>query len=1756
MNTKRIKIIPLFVFAVILLCCSISPAQADIQKYRQDLKHAVKTLPESSIVFHDKLFKGGQAFESVGIFSEARRVYQYLDLIWDKYPPTDNGRHQLLKKKIAALKKKKDIPLPGALTLIKENALGLYQDVYHPGQRLECRVTREETGGVWLHLIPISPSLDEQEKKRQTTSPVLYPAPALDNLLQFQLPDVPAEYMLNVYDRDGLFLTKKKISIQKPVEWEGKLKVETRGYPGLGGTAIAPGEQFNVIIHNSPAWFTGVKGKRPWVGLFKKDAPDNSKKYITYWYIKQKEAFTRIKYRVKVPGEYELRIFSEDSSDQQLLLKVDLMVGTQQPVKLIKGFSTSGSSLVFDKKQRVEIATSGLGLDRAKNPDPYCLVVPSWFAPKDIRHGLNHALSVNKNFFSRTNLKVDLPGTGGSYDILYYPHWRALKPQVSVEKLAVVHIQGKDSVQLVLPQTSYLPGANIRAEIHAGSDASHLDAWILSGEHLQVNKNKAGYIRNKRYAVTLDTKSYTDGSGWFDITAPLTPGQYFLTVYNQRQLCAALPLTIVAKTQVGALIQVAQGAYQTQMPFNFKIFPPITGIPEYGVARFIKDDKEVLKKNLYKQYMDYPVSIKAPEEGGPCQILFYVKGDEQPKARTTVTFLEKTQMPRLETDPDVPSITPEAVAVFGQNALLEASDFAQFNLFASRFVPGQKMLINYSIPQIVPACLVMLPKGQVPSSLALALKQALTVKELDVYKDMITLTAPEPGSYVLYAYDTLQWTKAGPPGPITRMPFTVDDVYHTKIITPEPAFAKGNLVLTATTDPEPGFSREFKDVYLYSEDINTVHNHPGALARARFKKIKENVFQAILSLDVDPGNYQLVMDGLQTTTPIRLTASPIPGPQADIRMTGSNIIPNGLATIELYPSSTWKTPLAWALAGEDEQGNREFIQPPEIIKENPGRVIQTAFTAPVRPGEYRVCFWEGTGRESFSDLPNSAVFHTVNVRLDREYQASHQPAVELQAYFTQDKALYAGMYTTGHFTASIAYDKSAWIGILPEAVVLENMDSAAAGKVALNRVDLKGKDTGEFFITMPETPGRYQLCMYDSARNGRLVLHRSITLMVPDMAKLEQEENDIADAFLESLSDYDEDIKAIEKIHLDQYEENLEVPRLTPVSVPPELLKQLEGKSDSAKRTMISHYILAMISPSSACAAGTEKRDCEDDVDWALENMRKVNINFGDGVDLRNVVGELATKMATDLIMGQKHVAQAKAYYDKTQGYYDQAMKLKSNVEKNGWEEGVKGALWDSTQAMLKSCETGDCLSRLGRKAIEYKLKSYNPLKMTPDQQAAWKKEYTRMVVLLDDNDLNALQKKTAKFADLAGQLSVPNADAKAVEMARAAAINSMKGVTMAMVNKVPGWSSVKAYYETLNVLRGALIDDETVDFMDEYRKLRTEGGTISQVNDMLSGRGANYLRTSLRSRIEANPKGYYEYLTRENKALVKRGRPFKLSVQEIDDTIMNHLEKWYQKEIKDKRQDKFYEEMKDAWYKSKCRFDSYMTQVKGKSVFDTVKEGSSHFYDKASGLVSGKQTYSSVTCARKALAFRSYMDLRGQVLQQMAGWQGKDSACQLGTIANQRLQDQLVCEALTNPASYKKIMAANAQACGALPKPLPVKSTPKVKELSKKSARAIEVLLKRSGNIDVLKCLCNRYSIMGSGCQYHPAPTSGASPSCDNAGPPCIQGNWGCLRRDMATDAVSLQACQVGKAILEFKRKDNPAYQKWLEQRKKYMAK
>ncbi|WP_035237102.1 hypothetical protein [Desulfobacter vibrioformis] len=1759
---RKIRCFTCLWLCFVFLSGSQALALTNAEALKQTLKQAIQTLPQDSETLQETLLKTGEQFEAAGIFSEARRCYQYLDFIWEKFPPADPARSPALKRKITELKNRQDNPVAGTLQKNAADALALFRKEVIPGNFAECRVTQKDPDNVWITVTPADGATGLPDL--ELPLPVLYTAAALDDRIKVEIPKTAGTYTLKVYSSQGRLLAQENVTVLPEPSWAGKLKIETRGIAGFGGTALEPDAPLDLIVHNTPEWARGSAGDRPWVGLFKKDEPDESKKYLTYWYIKQKTEFTRVSARVKAPGEYELRIFDKDRDDRQILLKTDLLVGDPRPRVVKKGFDTHGEALVFERKQRIRISGNALVPHPEKNPDAFCLLLPAWFTPRNIRHGMTHALTTIKDINTR-DVEMALPDAGGRFQLLFYPHWRALKWKTLPEKLAGVTVKESAVPRLALPESSFAPGAVVHAGVMAGDIAGRMTVGILAPDYLQVRADKAGYIMEKKHQIRLEAKSLSGGQGWVDIKAPMDPGKYILALYDGWMLRAALPLTVVPRETAGARIMIPKTVFPTGAPFCFKAFPPAQGMPQHGYASFQKDGQQVMKKDLYTRYLDDPVAVTAPGEPGTYDVLFFVNGTEQPVASSRVEFAFPQDVPPPVFDTAPSPICPGAMAAFKNESLLPGAFLAKFNIYSTRFEADQQIHITYHLPPKVPACLVVAHREQNsgPDDLARTMGQAVLVKELDAGKNMISLPPQEPGDYTLFLYDTLQWTKAGPPTLVSRADFSVRDAFHTRVQMPESACAKGEIVVALHSEPEPGFKKTFKAVYLYPEEINTIFRLPGSSAKTTFVRVTDTLFHGVLPLDLSPGKYQVKIDGVRQTFPLTLTAVPAPGtapPQ--IRLSGSKVIPKARAAVDLIPARAWPGDMAFALAGTDSQGKPVFTYGPKSIKGNGTGLIQTTVTAPNRPGTYQVLFWPGTGKEPPDKLPPETVSRTLTVALDPAYAAVHKPDIELWAYFSMDDTLYVDMNTEGRFTASIGFDADAWIGILPGAFDTASATADAARKAAVWSLTLNGKDAGTFGFMAPEEPGPYVLCMYDGLKNGRMVYHKKITLRIPDMAKLEAQANARADAFLESLPDDEEETAAVEEAIKQNYIDTLEVPALTPIPVSSELYEKLGNADTTSGLFRIPPGILSYIGPDDACAATGDKRACEDDIDLALQQIRKVNINFGDGVNIREVVGELAANMTTELALGNEYVAKAKEYYDKAEGYYDKSMKLKATVDKDGWQNTVENALWDSTKSMLESCGTGKCLETLGKKAIEIKLKAYNPLKMTKEEVAAWKKDYASMVILLNPEDQKALREKTAKYAGIAGDLAGSgDPGAKALEMAKAAAINTMKGLTLSMVEKVPGWKMVKAYYETLNILKGALINEQTANFMENYRKNRDSGDTVDQVKGFMgisSLESANHLRTSLRTRIQGNPLGYAQYLTQENRQRASRGEPLVLSPNEIDDVIMGYMETWYQQEKADKKQDGFYNDMKDAWYNSKCKFETYKAQFKNQSVFDAMKELGTHAKSKMGGYISGAQTYSSISCARDAMAFKSYLDLRSQVMEQMAGWTGKAPACRAGTRENLRMQDELTCMALSEPELYKKMLADNAQACGALPKPLPPKTTggSRIKALSEKGTRALVVALTRSGNVDVIKCLCHRHSVMGSNCSYHPEATKGKSPACDRGGPVCIQGNWGCTRLHPASDAASLEACQAAKVLKAWKKKDNAAYQKWLDQRKQYMSK
>ena len=1704
---------------------------------------------------HTTLLSAGKRFEQAGIYSQAVRYYRYLDSVWEKFPPQNKEQHQGLKTKIASLSTMQDTARIEAAQAGPQDPLLLYQESYRPGQTLLCKVVTEGASSVWLVLHPADPGV---AAPKDLPLPILYAEQALDDFLTMQLPETPGEYILSAYTQDGLFARGNITVLSSPV-WVGKLKIETEGYPGFNGMPVRPKDPFACVLHHKKEWLAGKPTQNTWLGLYHADDPVEKADAISSWSISGKKELTQIQTRINTPGNYQLRLYSREGDKRELLLSADLAVAEPKVVRSFSAGKVQGEQLVFQAKQRIKISNAGLDLKRIRGLDPRCLLVPTWFHPLDIRHGLTHALVGNIELTRGDGSVLELPGSGGEFNLLYYPHWLALRQEAAPIVLARLRVQEERSARLAVTQSDVLPGASIRAAAQIGSLGNDLQVYLLPEEKLQLRQDKASYVVHKRHSVFLEAKKMADGWGWFDITAPLEPGRYLLAGYSARHLVAAVPILVVPRPEVQAEIVCAPGEYETGQPYAFKLFPPAGGMQSGSVALYT-GDKVVQKRNVSLSYMDFPLTMQGPQAPGSYSLRYLVRGsgqkDQVMVAEQQLLFVEHAALAQPDFAAQAEAVHPEAVAAFQQKSALLASGLVEFATFKQQVAPEEEVLISYQLPPGVPACMLLVPRGLAADSLASSLKGAVQVHELNPKKDVFTLRAPKSGQWDICLYDSLQWTKAGAPALLTTLPLdVVGEEPARQLVHAQAAFAQGALVLRMRAESSD-LSKAERTVRLFPQEVNFLRNDSAAVGSTVLEPLVDGWYQGSLQLDLPPGSYQLRLADAPLASALEVVQNPSLDKKASARLQGNirELMPQQLVEVDFAPASAWKEGWAWAWAKKNDQGDFVFLQQPQSVKEGSEQVVRKAIKLPQNIGQYQLCLWKKTDKPTYASLPQDAVRVVVDLALPSAYLQAHQPKVELRSYFAADDRLYADMYTDGTYIARKDYDTSAWIGLLPGQPAAATLDAASAKKLALWSKTLSGKDQGKMSLHTPKEPGAYQLVMFDGAKNGTLVFQQTLTLHQADMDQLNRAAELEAGALLEALPAPEKEQEAVKEAIRNQYKEQLEVPSLRPAPMSSALLKQFQGSWQEKKSLFFAETILRLLGPQSACAATGEK-DCEADIDLAIAKMRKVNINFGDGVNVRQVVSELATSMASDLVMGQKHIAQAKQYYDKTKGYYEQAMQLKAGVEKNGWQETVEGALWNSTQAMLNSCVTDGCLSKLGRKAIEYKLKGYNPTKMTRAQQEAWKHEYTRMVVLLDETDLRALEAKTAKFATLAGELSVPDPGSKAKEMAKAAAINTMKAVTLSMASKMPGYKALQAYYETLNVLRGALIDNETVEFMDAYRKLRKEGGTIAQVNTMLSGKQVNYLMTSLRQRIEANPKGYKQYLTVANNRRAIKGEAIELSAGEIDTVIMSYMEKWYQQELADTKKDRYYQEMKDAWFASKCRHDAYSAAVKKKTVTGTMSELGSHVTSSLTGLLSGEQTYSSIPCTRKAEVFKNFLNLRGQIIGQMAGWQnGKAKACRLGTVENNRLLDQLTCQALTAPKTYKNTMLSNAEACGALPKPLPAKTDPKLKQLSQKSGHALEVLLRVSGNTDLSQCLCNRHSVMGSGCYYHPEPTKGSSPACDNPGPPCMQGNWGCARLHPATDRASLEACGFAEAMRDFRKKDSKQYKKWLEWRKKNM--
>ncbi|SKA77342.1 hypothetical protein SAMN02745704_00972 [Paucidesulfovibrio gracilis DSM 16080] len=173
--------------------------------------------------------------------------------------------------------------------------------------------------------------------------------------------------------------------------------------------------------------------------------------------------------------------------------------------------------------------------------------------------------------------------------------------------------------------------------------------------------------------------------------------------------------------------------------------------------------------------------------------------------------------------------------------------------------------------------------------------------------------------------------------------------------------------------------------------------------------------------------------------------------------------------------------------------------------------------------------------------------------------------------------------------------------------------------------------------------------------------------------------------------------------------------------------------------------------------------------------------------------------------------------------------------------------------------------------------------------------------------------------------------------------------------------------------------------------------------------------------------------------------------------------------------------------------------------------------------------------CHYEKIMFEEYAKLRGKIRANLETWRAKSGKGQCPSDQLDWESGRLTCRLLSGgEEAYRRLFVKALDECNLLEQPRELmqdKYRKRVEErfTGMRSSNAV-ALLQHMGRTDLLRCLCGRYSIMGSGCSYRPEKVEG----CPSRGGPCVQGNWGCSRKPLPTDEAAMRSCRIAEKLAE----------------------
>ncbi|MGE4293117.1 MAG: hypothetical protein AB7E32_13025, partial [Desulfovibrio sp.] len=564
----------------------------------------------------------------------------------------------------------------------------------------------------------------------------------------------------------------------------------------------------------------------------------------------------------------------------------------------------------------------------------------------------------------------------------------------------------------------------------------------------------------------------------------------------------------------------------------------------------------------------------------------------------------------------------------------------------------------------------------------------------------------------------------------------------------------------------------------------------------------------------------------------------------------------------------------------------------------------------------------------------------------------------------------------------------------------------------------------------------------------------------------------------------------------------IDVPEILPAPLPdPEAVPDAAPDASSGQGADAGGGIAGMLNGLSSLFVGEAVADegCGESLDKFIDQQRRIEATLGKTSNLSGAMKDLFWDVVGKSQFSKGFLENARKGLDLAGAGWDYG---KAGYDAYGKDDagGMALAMTQMTlKVMLDSCKTEADLKQFN--SLTRKLLASSLKKMSKEQR---KKVLEQLSVALG-------RQKT--YAEALGKALDYNPGTEGGQIAggeyKEALFTVTSGVVIAFFPQVGiAKSACKVAYEGLKATRDWVVDTNVADLYKAYREEVGGGGTGSREFYNMRSMHDSPARLKTISLMRAMGIGYD-----------KDGKELPIKDSDVDRFLEAKFKKWYEIEQEGEKRADAYSKIKDDYLTADASCKSGLRD----RLWPKGLYGATYQYNKYMD-----------PCYYEKQMFEEYAKLRLRIRGELEKWRQKGKKGECDAERADYYSGSLACRLLSGGEdAYRSYFATVLNDCKLLPEPKEImveKYKQRVEErfTGMRSNNATN-LLQHMERVDLLNCLCNRYSIMGSNCSYHPEKLE----NCGGSGP-CVQGNWGCGRLPLPTDEKAMASCQIAKRIAE----------------------